>query len=385
MNNRQRILAVLNYQPYDRLPIVHFGFLDETLERWENEGHINRAELPHIYDGSPSEQKLTEMLGFDCNYHNVFSPSVRLEPPFESKVLEYLPGGYRKVLNGDGGIVLDSDDNSSIPGAVDHILKGRAEWDGIFLEKLQYFDDRVTRAWVNCGGVMKRFDQGGRDYLINPDRQTHILLHCGSLMGVLRDYVGIEHLSYLPGDDDVLFDEMIEVNADLCYRCTETALASGVTFDIGHFWEDICYKSGPLVNPKMFYNKIGPHYRRITDLLHRYGVDLVSLDCDGKIDMLVPAFIENGVNVMFPIEVGTWGANLRPWREKYGKQIRGVGGMAKRVFGFEREDVDAEIERLKQLVDMGGFLPCPDHRIAPDAKWENVQYYCDELRRIFGG
>ena len=34
LNNRQRILAVLNYENYDRLPIVHFGFLDETLERW---------------------------------------------------------------------------------------------------------------------------------------------------------------------------------------------------------------------------------------------------------------------------------------------------------------------------------------------------------------
>ena len=59
--------------------------------------------------------------------------------------------------------------------------------------------------------------------------------------------------------------------------------------------------------------------------------------------------------------------------------------MAKRIFGFEYADVDAEVERLKQLVDMGGYLPCPDHRIAPDAKWENVQYYCDKMRKAFGG
>ncbi len=385
MNNRERILAVLNYGHYDRLPLVHFGFLDETLERWESEGHIKRSEMPHIYDGSPDEEKLTRMLGFDCNYHNVFSPSVRLEPPFEPKVLEELPGGYRKVLNRDGAIVLDSDDNSSIPGEVDHILKGRKEWDEIFMDKLRYFDDRVNRARVNCGGTLKRFDQGGKDYLLDPNRQTHILLHSGSLMGVLRDYVGLEHLSYLQADDADLFDEMIEVNAELCYRCTETALASGVHYDIGHFWEDICYKSGPLVNPRMFYNKIGPRYRRITDLHRKYGVTLTSLDCDGQIDRLIPTFIENGVNVMFPIEVGTWGANIKPWREKYGRELRGVGGMAKRMFGFDYAAVDAEIERLKKLVDLGGYLPCPDHRIAPDAKWENVQYYCDRMRKEFGG
>ena len=86
---------------------------------------------------------------------------------------------------------------------------------------------------------------------------------------------------------------------------------------------------------------------------------------------------------MFPIEVGTWDANIRPWREKYGREIRGVGGMRKHVFAEDYAAVDAEIERLKSLVELGGFIPCPDHRIAPDAKWENVQYYCEKMRKAF--
>jgi hypothetical protein len=32
MNNRERTLAILNYQPYHRLPIVHIGYWDETRE-----------------------------------------------------------------------------------------------------------------------------------------------------------------------------------------------------------------------------------------------------------------------------------------------------------------------------------------------------------------
>ena len=44
MNNRQRTLAILNYQPYDRLPIIHFGFWRETLVKWADEGHLTRAE-----------------------------------------------------------------------------------------------------------------------------------------------------------------------------------------------------------------------------------------------------------------------------------------------------------------------------------------------------
>ena len=160
-------------------------------------------------------------------------------------------------------------------------------------------------------------------------------------------------------------------------------LEAGAKFDFAHFWEDICFKNGPLIMPAVFAAKAGPHYKRITDLVHRHGIDIVSLDCDGCIDALMPIWLENGVNTMFPIEVGTWEASIAPWREKYGREMRGVGGMDKVVFSRDRAAVDAEVERLKPLVELGGYIPCPDHRIAPDAKWELVQYYCERMRRTF--
>jgi len=108
------------------------------------------------------------------------------------------------------------------------------------------------------------------------------------------------------------------------------------------------------------------------------------VDCDGKIDALIPIWLENGVNTMFPIEVGTWAASIGPWREKYGREIHGVGGMDKRVLAFDYAAIDAEVERLRPLVDLGGYIPCPDHRLPPDTKWENVQYYCEKMRKTFG-
>jgi uroporphyrinogen decarboxylase len=171
---------------------------------------------------------------------------------------------------------------------------------------------------------------------------------------------------------------------ELSYQVTAAVLAQGVTFDFGHFWEDICFKSGPLINPRVFAAKVGPHYQRITALLSQHGIDIVSLDCDGKIDALLPIWLENGVNTMFPIEVGTWGASIAPWRAQYGPALRGVGGMDKRVFAQDYTAIDAEVERLRPLVDLGGYLPCPDHRISADARWANVQYYCERMREVFG-
>lgn len=93
---------------------------------------------------------------------------------------------------------------------------------------------------------------------------------------------------------------------------TQAALDLYDGFEYAHFWEDICFNHGPLVNPRVFAELVGPWYRRITDVVHQHGIDIVSLDCDGCIDRLVPIWLENGVNTMFPIEVGTWNASIQP-------------------------------------------------------------------------
>ena len=194
--------------------------------------------------------------------------------------------------------------------------------------------------------------------------------------------IGVTDLAYLQADDEELYDEVIDTVGELAYRVAERILAVYNGFDFAHFWEDICFKNGPLVSPRIFREKVGPHYKRITDLLAAHGIDIVSLDCDGCIDKLVPIWLDNGVNTMFPIEVGVWDASIAPWRAQYGAQVRGVGGMNKTVFARERADIDAEVERLKGLIALGGYIPCPDHRIAPDAKWENVQYYCEKMQAL---
>jgi uroporphyrinogen decarboxylase len=87
---------------------------------------------------------------------------------------------------------------------------------------------------------------------------------------------------------------------------------------------------------------------------------------------------------MFPIEVGTWRADIKPWRAQFGKALRGVGGMDKTVLARDRAAVDAEVERLKPLVELGGFIPCPDHHLPPDAKFDLVRHYCERMRARFG-
>lgn len=376
MNHRQRTLAVLNYQPYDRLPLVHFGYWYETLDKWAAEGHITPEQARTWSDGNDVDLVLNEKLGFDFDWGGgSLGANAGLYPPFERKLLEVLPDGSRKVVNENGVVILEKDDTQGIPPEVDYLLKGRDAWERHFLPRLQFSAGRV---W-DFAGRLEAIRSGAW--------QLPVQLWCGSLYGYLRDWLGMVNSAYLQADDPALFDEMIQTVAELALACVQAVLErtpDEVIPDYAHFWEDICFKSGPLVSPRFFREKIGPRYRRITDLLAGRGIRLVSLDCDGKIDALIPTWLENGVNVMFPIEVGTWQASIAPWRKEYGRELRGVGGMDKRVFAYNYAAIEAEVERLRPLVELGGYIPCPDHRIPPDAKWENVQYYCERMRKIFG-
>jgi uroporphyrinogen decarboxylase-like protein len=384
MTNRDRMIAILNYQKYDRMPVVHFGFWQETLDKWALEGHISKGYPNPIIDGSVEEKEIAKKLGFDFNWFHTFPGFGLLFPAFEPEIVKENADGSKEFFNHDGVVVMQKDDARSIPAEVSHTLKDRKSWEELYKPKLQFSEQSITKALVNTDKGAIPFDEGGLEFLKDQNRDDPFGLMVGSLLGRIRDWLGVVNLSYMGFDDEQLLNEIIETVAELCYRQTEYMLDHGAKFDFAHYWEDVCFKNGPLISPTFFYEKIGPHYRRLSDLISAAGIDIISVDCDGVIDTLIPTWLENGVNTMFPIEVGTWNASIGPWRENYGKEIRGVGGMNKTVFAHDCDAIDKEIERLKPLVELGGYIPCPDHRIAPDAKWDNVRYYCDRMKEVFG-
>ena len=369
MNNRQNALAVLNYEKYERLPIVHFGYWSELLEEWRAEGRIEND----LSDTDAVMNELNEKLGFDFEWATpCFSTSTALFPGFKKEVLETRPDGKRVVRNSNGLIELEDPNIVSIPATIGTTLTDRDAWEREYLPRLAVTDERVN---------FERLDKFIAEQ--NSVESHPVTIHAGSLYGKIRDLLGVENLAYLSVDDEDLYCEIIKTFADISYNNLKLSPERGYRPDVAHYWEDICFKNGPLVTPKAFYELVGPYYRRNSELLASYGCKIVSLDCDGLIDALIPTWIENGVNTMFPIEYGTWHASIKPWRERYGRELRGVGGMNKNVFALERSDIDKEVERLKSLVELGGFIPCPDHRIPLGAKWDNIRYYTDKMNETF--
>ncbi len=370
MTNRERALNILHYQPVDRLPAVHFGYWQELLDEWAEQGKISRELAVGNYDGSEKDAELDKLIGWDFNWNNCVGTNNGLWPHFETKVLEILPDGSHRVQNHVGLIEKVKPGISSIPSEDDYLLKDREAFETLYRPKMQFFPERVPIEHF------KHFNE-------TRNMEKPIALHLGSVMGQIRDIVSVVGMSYLLYDDDEeLFADIVDTYADMQYECVKAVLETGAKFDFAHYWEDICFKNGPLLSPEIFDELCAKHYKKRNDLCRQYGIDIISLDCDGVTEKLLPTWFENGVNTMFPIEVGVWGDQFEPARKKFGKDMLGVGGMDKTALRKDKAAVDAEIERMKRLASMGGFIPCPDHRLMPGTKFELVQYYAEEIKKI---
>jgi uroporphyrinogen decarboxylase len=127
-----------------------------------------------------------------------------------------------------------------------------------------------------------------------------------------------------------------------------------------------------------------PHYRRIVDLLHKHGIDVVWVDCDGNIEALVPLWLDAGVNCMFPLEVGAWGADPLKYRQQYGKDLLIMGGFDKHLLQGSKESIQQEVYRLAPLVEEGGYIGFCDHRVPPDVPLANYLFFLETIREVWG-
>ena len=382
MNELQRFTAAMHYQPRDRSPICDFGFWDETFEVWYEQGlprSVNRTNSDDYFGMDPlfryvlDAESSTLIVPADPNRSVFEGVFVGLMPPFEATVLEDR-GDAEVIQQPDGVRVLKSKSASSIPPHQGHLLVDRQSWSKHYRPRLDPGDPRrYPGNWEQCTKLWR--DQ---------QRQIPIFLCGGSFYGWIRNWMGLEAVSLAVHDDPGWFEEMVTTVADCVIGVLTRVLESGGKFDGCALWEDMCYKSGPLLGPAQFKRYLVPQYRRLTDLLRRHGVGVVWLDCDGKIDELVPLWIDAGVNCMFPIEVGTWGGDPIKFRKQYGKDLLLMGGFDKNILARGKAEIEAEVRRLAPLVEEGGYIGFCDHRVPPNVPLESYLHYLKTVRQVWG-
>ena len=357
MTTRDRFNKVLHWQKPDRVPNMDFGYWDDTITIWHDQGLPGHVETP---------EDIERFVGLEGTETIPHLPVINgLCPPFESRVLEDR-GEHQIIQRPDGAICESFRTSRSIPRFIKFAIESREDWEVLKRERLDFTsEDRI-------GDVVKAADEAHASGM-------PVRFDAGSLYGWLRNWMGLENVSIALKTERRWVDEIMEHLTELTLYLVEKAVAR-VDVDVAWWWEDMCYNYGPLMSPVMFEEMMVPRYKRITDALKSHGVDVNILDCDGQVYRLVPGWIRGGINCMFPIE----SAHTDPirLREEYGENVLLVGGVNKVSLIKGKEHIDRELQRLYPLVKRGGYIPTVDHRVPPDVSFDNYLYYVEKKKAI---
>jgi len=354
MTTRELWQNIMFYRGHDRMPVMHWCGWNETRQRWIREGLPENVSEHEYFKAVP----LWSWVGVDLG----------LRPAFEHKVLEETEE-YRIVRGGDGVVQQEWKNKSCIPHYIDFTLKTRADWPD-FKKRLQPEPARIPQ---DLDRRIADAEAAGLPLVIGT----------ASMMGWIRNWMGVVNMSYLMYDAPDVYADMVDTLAELtCWGIDQVVPKMKCKPDIGFGWEDICGKAGPLVSPQVFKRCVAPGYRKIRDKLEHYGIELLGIDSDGDVRPLVGPWLDAGVNVQFPVEIGTWNADPMQLRKQYGKDLRIIGGFNKLVLEKGPAAIDAEIERRLPIMKEGGFVLLPDHLITPGTSLENYKYYLDRVRNL---
>ena len=174
----------------------------------------------------------------------------------------------------------------------------------------------------------------------------------------------------------------MDANADFIIAMMSQIL-DVIDIDAFGFWEDMAYNRAPLISPEMVRKYMFPRYRRVTESLLRRGVRYIGLDSDGQVDSLIPIWMDAGLNFLYPFEVQC-GMDVLEVRRKYGRTLRIWGGVDKRVLIHGPAAIDRELERVRPLIEEGGYIPHTDHSCPPDISYANYCYYMKRLAEVCG-
>lgn len=362
MNDRQRFAAVMDYGTPDRLPRYMFGYWAETLQRWHNEG-LDSARDTFLQLGLD-----TDWEGRMWAHHDMLNMWRRCDVP--DTVLEETTE-WKTARNGFGDVVRTSKMGSGLP------------------QHLEYGFELTRDYWTRV--VKPSFDpMSSNRFMAGWEAKAKVLstrsnVACfvgGSLYGTLRDWMGVEKVSYLMYDDPVLLEEMLDWISNF-YVTLYTPVAPRADFDFVYFWEDCCGKSGPLFSPAIYRAHFHKYYQRMIDAYRKLGVKHFLIDSDGWVEALAPCWVESGFDLLFPIEPGTWHGDPRAFRRRFGRSLRMMGGVDKHVIARGGQAIRDELMKFRDLATEGGYLPMPDHRIPPDVSLDDMRRYVAIYQEVF--
>ena len=362
MTHRERVLAALNHQEPDRVPM-----------------DLGSARVTGMV--KPAYDNLCRVLGF-----GEAGPCIDVMQQLyelDERVLEYLDVDVRGVSltapDGGGDEFLPDGRHKDEWGVI------RVRPEGCHFYELQTcplagpisaadiaaypFPDPTDRGRFRGLRERARRLHDETDYAVTYNARYHLVHQTQYLRGFEDWYCDLaaDHNLFRALADAVL-EHMLELN--------RLALEEiGDLVDIVGFGDDIGLQDRPVCSLPMYREVIRPYQERITDHIRRHTDAKIFYHTCGSVYAYIEDFIELGIDALNPVQVSA--KNMEPARLKreFGDRISFWGGVDTQHLlpHGSPEQVTAGVREIFETMgEGGGYVLAAVHNIQPDVPPENI-------------
>jgi uroporphyrinogen decarboxylase len=363
MKPRERVLAALNYQPVDRVP-------------------IDLGATPNTTLCAGAYERLTALLGVTVPPAREMSRSLNTVYVDEA-VLRRLPVDTRPVFPRpaatgsarwldertyvDGwGVTLQRPADRQQYDVLTHPLAQATLSD---LEHYPWPDGSHSNGYAGLGDEARHLRQTTDYALCGCTLSTSVFDRCWMLRGLEQFLVDML-------TDGAFVVALLDRVSAVQFRRSVAYLAEvGPYLDAITICDDMGSQNGPLIRPALYRELIKPYHRRYVQLLKAHSSAKVIMHSCGSIVDLIEDYIEVGVDAVNPVQVTAAGMALPDLVARFGGRITFWGGIdTQRLlpYGMPDDVRRAVRETLAVVGREGGYVLAAVHNIQDDVPPDNV-------------
>ena len=347
--DRKRLIAAFKREPVDRVPNLEVLIEDKHVERMLGRYAGNTL----AYGGDPAKGvvdpdkvrpmfpkdyiELCEIIGQDMIlFEQIWTPFKRMKPDGS------------KVLVSDRSVKNKKDFRSLIPPSEEDIKRN-----------LVYLDEYKEAAKGTNIGVGILF---------------------GALLTTLYEFVvGMNDFMINVYEDRDFIEEMFEVSTEYWIKFVKAIVTEGLDF----LWpgDDIAFKTGLFIPPKLFKEIWEERYRRILEPAANANIPII-FHSDGRIDDMVEDLIEMGINCITPLD--PYGIDYHSYKKRFGSKVclHGNIDIEWPLTNGTPEDVDANVKAHMDALKPGyGYVCGSSHSLIKTIPWENIVAFFNAIHK----
>ena len=362
--HRERVLAALDHQEADRIPLELGSGTNTTLTL---DAHLRLAR--HLGIEDPQYQmvdRMQQIVTVDERILRAFDTDFRpvlLGKPDGWTDQELPDGGYRD----EWGVV-----RQKPPGTLYYDLAGSPLAGEISLQDV-----------VNYRRYPDPLDPGRYRGLVERVARLRAETDYALILNVPSGFV---HASqFLRGFADWFMDLRLDpqLAGALMDACLEVSLATaleairlvGDQVDIIRTSDDIADQRGPMMSPALYRELIKPRQQRYLSAVRGATRAKIYYHSCGAMVPLLDDLIEIGVDILNPVQVSAAGMDTAELKRRFGDRLAFMGAIdTQRVlpFGTPAEVATEVKRRIADLAPGGGYVLAAVHNIQPDVPPENI-------------